>query len=117
MPPPRVISIRTSREGPVYEGTSFSLTCIISLNRTGVDTLFTLQTSFSGPQTPEDDRFTASNLTAVDDTFQVILTISPVSVVDDDIPYTCSASVTSLAQHITASDVTQNAMVINVDGR
>ena len=117
MPPPQVISIRTSREGPVYEGTSFSLTCIVSLNRTGVDTPFMLQTSFSGPQTPEDDRFTTSNLTVVDDTFQIILMISPVSVVDDDIPYTCSASVTSLAQHVTASDELQNTMAINVDGR
>ena len=120
MPPPQSISLWASREGPLYEGTSFSLTCLISLNRTGlpgVDTLFTIQASFSGPQTPGDDRLTISNLTMVNDIMQITLTLSPVSVVDDDSPYTCSASVTSTAQHITTSDVVQNTMMINVDGR
>ena len=83
-----------------------------------MDTLFTIQTSFSGPQTPEDDRLTTSNPTMMDDDImQVTLTLSPVSVLDDDSPYTCSASVTSTAQHITTSDIVQNTMMIRVDGR
>ena len=70
-----------------------------------------------GPQTTEDDRLTTSDLIMVDDIFQITLTISPVSVVDGDSPYTCSAGVTSTLQHITTSDVIQNTMMINVEGR
>ena len=84
-----------------------------------MDTHFRMQTGFSGPQTPKDDRLTTSSRIIVNDTstMQVALTLSPVSVGDDDRPYTCSASATSTAQHVTASDVIQNTMRINVDGR
>lgn len=116
MPPPQSISVRANREGPLYEGTQFSLTCLISPNRTGVDTQFTVQTSFAGPQTPEDDRLTTSDTTTVDDILQVILTLSPVSVMDDDSPYICSASATSSAQHVITSDAVTNTMMISVDG-
>ena len=53
VPPPESVRITMSREAPLYEGTTFSLTCIITPNRTGVDTGFVVNVpTFSGPGAP-----------------------------------------------------------------
>ena len=53
MPPPESVRIALSREAPLYEGTTFSLTCTITPNRTGVDTGFVVNAlTFSGPGAP-----------------------------------------------------------------
>ena len=49
MPVPEVVNIIHSHENPLYEGATFSLICVISPNKTGVDIDFKVQKNFSGP--------------------------------------------------------------------
>ncbi len=73
VPPPESVRIQLSREAPLYEGTTFSLACTITSNRTGVDTGFMVTVSnFSGPGAPPP-----SDLTMImDNNFQTTISFT-----------------------------------------
>ena len=111
MPAPVSVTIVPSRNTSLYEGTLFSLNCIITPNMTGVDIDFVVERSFSGRQTSAYDRVTLTN-NIQDST----LMFSPLAM-NDDATYVCSSFVNSTTQHpyVTASDATMNNFMINVD--
>ena len=109
VPAPEVIAINESRGGPIYEGTMFSLTCLITPNMTGVNTDITLQRTFTGPETSAADRVTTENAA-----FQTTLIFHPVAMADDG-EYVCSVSAISTQYpNVEASNATENNTVITI---
>ena len=111
VPAPKVVSISESRGAPVYEGTVFSLTCLITPNMTGVDTdIYTVQRNFAGPRTSAADRVTRE-----DTTFETTLVFRPVAMADSG-SYVCSASVMSTPRYpnVETSDAIMNSTVITI---
>ena len=110
VPAPEVIAISESRGGLIYEGTVFSLTCLITPNMTGVNTDITIQRTFSGPGTSAADRVTTE-----DAAFQTTLMFHPVAMTDNG-EYVCSASAISTPQYpnVEASNETENSTVITI---
>ena len=110
VPAPEVIAISESHGGPIYEGTMFSITCLITPNMTGVNTDITLQRTFTGPGTSAADRVMTE-----DAAFQTTLMFHPVAMADDG-EYVCSASANSTSQYpnVEASNATENNTVITI---
>ena len=110
VPALEVIAISESRGGLIYEGTMFSLTCLITPNMTGVNTDITIQRTFSGPGTSAADRVTTEN-----DAFQTTLMFRPVAMTDDG-RYVCSASAISTPQYpsVEASNETENRTIMAI---
>ena len=104
VPAPEVVTIQESRGSPIYEGTMFILTCLITPNMTGVDTDITIQRTFTGPGTSAADRVTREDMES-----QTTLTFRPVVMTDGCI-YVCSATAVSTSQYLNvdASDATMN---------
>ena len=111
MPAPEVVTINESREAPIYEGTMFSLTCLITPNMTGVDTDITIQRNFTGPGTSD-------RVTSEDAAFQTTLMFHPVAMADDG-RYVCSAVAISTSQHpnVEASDAIVNDAMITISSK
>ena len=113
MPAPEVIAIIESHSAPVYEGTAFSLTCLITPNMTGVNTDFTVQRTFTGPATSASDRINIDNTA-----FNTTVMFHPVAMVDNG-SYVCTASAISTAQYpnVEASDATVNDTMITISSK
>ena len=113
VPVPEVVTIYASRGAPVYEGTVFSLTCLITPNMTGVNTDFTVQRDFTGLATSAADRVTKENTG-----FQTTLMFHPIAMADGG-RYVCSASAISTAQYpnVEASDATMNDTMITISSK
>ena len=113
VPVPEVITIYASRGAPIYEGTVFSLTCLITPNMTGVNTDFTVQQDFTGPATSAADRVSRANTK-----FQTTLMFHPIAMADGG-RYACSASTISTAQYpnVEASDATVNDTMITISSK
>ena len=114
MPPPESVRIEPSRRGLLYEGTSFSLTCIITPNRTGVDTGFMVTVpTFSGPESPSVSDVTMR----ADMNFQTVLSFTssnPLSL-DNAGSYYCSSVVMSQLANIERSDATMNTNEVEIN--
>ena len=111
MPVPEAVVILKSRDSPLYEGTSFSLTCVITPNMTGVDiTDFEIEINFTGPVTFATDRI--ENVTSLNDT-QISLTFSPL-IMNATGLYECSVMVYSALPNVTASDSEMNDTVLSI---
>ena len=110
VPAPEVVTLYENRSAPIYEGTLFSLTCLITPNMTGVNTDITIQRSFTGPRTSDVIRVTSEN-----SEFQTTVTFRPVAMTDSG-RYECSASAVSTSQYpnIEASDAIMNDTTINI---
>ena len=116
MPTPQSATIELGRPAPLYEGTTFSLTCIITPYRTGVDTDFMIQWNFYGPGTlVATDRVTRSDID-----LQTTLMFDPLAM-NDNGTYECFATVisTSLSQypHVIASDTIMNNTMICITSK
>ena len=113
VPAPEVVSISESRGAPIYEGTAFSLACLITPNMTGVDTDITVQRNFAGPRTSAADRVTRE-----DTAFETTLVFRPVAMADSG-SYVCSASVMSTPQYpnVETSDETINDTMITITSK
>ena len=113
VPVPDVVTIYASRGAPVYEGTVFSLTCLIIPNMTGVNTDFKVQRTFTGPATSAADRVTRANTG-----FQTTLMFHPIAMADNG-SYVCTASAISTAQYpsVEASDATVNDTMITISSK
>ena len=110
VPASEVVTILRSRENPLYEGTAFSITCVITPNRTGVDTDFEVQRNFSGPETSTTDRIT---LLDIKNSIQISLMFVPL-IVNDTGTYECSAIASSVLSNVTASDPVMNDTSISI---
>ena len=104
--------ILQSRENDLYEGTSFSLTCVVLLNKTGVDTGFEVQRSFFGPETSLPDRIKTFDTESADD-IEISLLFSPLTM-NDTGEYLCSATVTSVLPNVTNSDPIMNRTTLSI---
>ena len=113
VPAPEVVTIYESRNAPIYEGTMFSLTCLITPNMTGVDTDVTIERNFTGPGTSDANRVTSG-----DTQFQTTLTFRPVAMTDGG-RYVCSASAISTPQYPYVKDsmTTMNDSTIGITSK
>ena len=90
----------------LYAGTSFSLTCLISPNMTGVDTEVIVQSNITGPTTPDSPRVNTSQPVLVEGgDYKAVATFSYL-LESDAGSYNCSAELRSAAQDsfVTTSD-------------
>ena len=116
MPAPEAVVIFGSRESPLYEGTTFSLTCLITPNRTGVDTNFEIQRSFIGPETSATERISLSDTMTSFSDIQISYSFSALTM-NDTGTYECSAIALSILPNITASDPVINETTLLILGR
>ena len=110
MPAPEAVIIHQSHEAPLYEGTTFHLSCIITPNRTGVDTDFDFHQQLFWPREVMR-RITQTEVMTFGNTFQVNLTFNPLSLSDNGF-HVCSATMISMLQYVTNSDATVNNIAI-----
>ena len=104
--------ILQSREDDLYEGTSFSLTCVVSPNKTGVDTAFEVLRSFSGPETSLSDRIDTFDTEVADD-IEITLIFSPLTM-NDTGEYLCFATGASVLPTVTNSDLIMNRTMLSI---
>lgn len=109
------LTLRRSHNGVLYAGTFFSLSCIVTLNTTGVDSNFTLQSSVSIPRSTDTERVNISPPAFTGSAYEITVTFSPL-IEDDTGIYNCSAMVVPFTQQnlITASDLSFVSESINV---
>ena len=100
--------------GPLYEGTSQTLTCTVTLPEP-VDTDVTVGVVWRFTDTPvaPSARIQISPVSSTRSPFTSTLTLSPLSMSDAD-QFSCEATANSVSQHITASSLgeSQNRTVI-----
>ena len=110
MPVPEVVNIIHSHENPLYEGATFSLICVISPNKTGVDIDFKVQKNFSGPvisaSTLFDTVISGNNI-------QISMMFAPLSM-NDTGTYECSAMISSILPNVTTSDSVTNDTAVSI---
>ena len=92
--------------GTLYEGTSHTLTCSVTLPDT-VDTDVTVDVQWT--PVASSDRVTISPVTSMRSPFISTLTLSPLSMSDAG-QYSCEATADSSSQYITASSQGQSSM-------
>ena len=92
------------RGGPLYEGTSHTLTCTVTLPDT-VDTNVTVDVQWT--PVASSDRVMTSPVTSMRSPFISTLTLSPLSMSDAG-QYSCEATADSSSQYITASSQNQS---------
>ena len=92
--------------GPLYEGTSRTLTCSVTLPDT-VDTDVTVDVQWT--PVASSDRVTISPVTSMRSPFISTLTLSPLSMSDAG-QYSCEATADSSSQYITTSSQGQSLM-------
>ena len=92
VPQPDVV-ISVNPTGPLYAGTSLTLTCTVTLHHE-VNNNETINTEWNGLQSISEDRYTMSNVTSESDSnYTATLNISPLAVQDDDVMFTCTETV------------------------
>ena len=99
--------------GPLYEGTSLTLTCNITLP----DTVDSENVTVDLQWTPVDssDRVMISAMSRMRSPFISTLTLSPL-IMSDSGQYSCKAAATSPSQYITDSSQGHSSLILNVTG-
>ena len=106
---------RQSRDTTLYAGTNFSLTCLITLNTTGVDTDFVIESIVTGPGTSELDRVNISQPVSMGEgVYETVVTFSHL-IENDSGLYNCSVKATTSQTHVIDSDSTSDAKMITVE--
>ena len=109
VPDPDVV-INISPTGPLYAGTSLTLTCTITLDPT-VNNNEYINIEWSGHQSISEDRYTVSDIMrGSGSNYTATLIISPLAVQDDDVMITCTGTVTGGTTATANDDVTINVM-------
>ena len=102
MPVPDVV-VTATYATPLYVGSSFSLTCTVTLDP-NVDNMETVTTTWSGPSNITGERYLVSATSGSGSTYTSSLRISPLTDQDNG-TYTCNGIVTGEnEQQVTASD-------------
>ena len=109
VPSPEAVAVQRSRDGVLYEGTVFSLMCVITPNMTGVDTDIMVQRNISGPGSSVADR-----VTRMDYRQNSTLLFNPLALSDNG-TYVCSSYMSSTSQYpyVIKSDVAMNDTTID----
>ena len=115
MPAPIMpLMFRCNHNTTLNAGTTFSLTCLITPNTTGVDTGFTVQSSITGPGISDMDRVTVSQPILVGGgVYETTVTFNHLREGDTG-SYDCSAMVTSSQPNVMTSDPTSGSESIDV---
>ena len=104
MPSPLSLTFRRSRNSTLNAGTSFSLTCIITTNTTGVDTIVSVQSDVTGSGTSDTDRVSVSQPMSVGrGVYETVMVFRRLLEADSGL-YNCSAMSTSSQDNVIASD-------------
>ena len=99
MPTPLPLTFSLSRNA----GTNLSLSCLITPNRTGVDTHFTIESNITGPGTLDSERVTISQpLPLGGGQYETVVTFSRLYKSDTG-PYHCSATLTDVQEDVRSS--------------
>ena len=107
-----VISVNPT--GPLYAGTSLTLTCTVTLHP-NVNNNETINIEWSGLQSISEDRYTMSNLMRESDSsYTATLNISPLAVQDDDVMFTCTGTVIGGTSANASDDITINVIGYSV---
>ena len=116
--PASPLTFRHSRNAALNAGTSFSLTCIITPNITGVDTDIIVESSIVGNGISDTDRVNVSIQPVLvgENTFETTVTFSHLLEADAG-AYNCSAYTTSplSVPDVITSDSTSASESISVD--
>ena len=111
------LTFRRSRNTTLNAGTSFSLTCIIIPNTTGVDTDIRVESSIVGNGVPDTDRVSVSPrpVSVGENTFETTVTFSHLLEADAG-AYNCSAYITSPLSlpNVITSDFIADSEPINI---
>ena len=117
MPAPEAVIIENNREGLLYQGTNFTLICMIFVNKTGVDTEFHVQGNLSHSESLPNE-ITVLNTTIADTDLQVSfdLVFYPLTSNDTGV-YECSAAAHSTLPYAASSDAVRNGSEITILGK
>ena len=108
------LTFHRSRNSTLNVGTSFSLTCIIAPNTTGVDTNVMVQSSITGPGISGTSRVSVSQpMSTGGSAYETTVTFHHLLEADAG-TYSCSAIVTSSHPSLIASDSISGSEFINV---
>jgi hypothetical protein len=111
------LTFRHSRYTILNAGTSFSLTCIISANTTGVDTDIIVESSIVGNGISDTDQVSVSKrpVSVGENTFETTVTFSHLLEADAG-AYNCSANITSPPSlpNVITSDSTSGSESIDI---
>jgi hypothetical protein len=110
------LTFRRSHNRALYAGTSFSLTCIITPNTTGVDTDIVVESSIVGNGISDTNRVSVSRQELIgENTFETTVTFTHLLEADTG-AYTCSAYITSPPSlpNVITSDSTSGSESISV---
>ena len=114
VPAPLLPIFRRSHSSTLDAGTSFSLTCLITPNTTGVDTIVSVQSDVAGPGTSHSDRVSVSQPMSVGGgVYETVVNFRHLFEADSG-SYNCSAMLISSQDNIIASDSTSAAETIDV---
>ena len=110
--------MRKSRNGVLYEGTTFNLTCLITPNTTGVDTDFSVSSTLTGPRTTSDaSRIFVSPPVLNGGVYETTVVFRALRLEDSGAYYNCSARATSNLSYVSDSVPTNRTEVIRVTGK
>ena len=115
MPAPLTVTFRRSRNSTLNAGTNFTLSCLITPNTTGVDTITTVQSSITGPGTLNSSRVSVSQPMSMGrGVYETVVTFSHLFEADSG-SYNCSAmSISSQDNNVVTSDSTAEVETIDV---
>ena len=116
-PPPSLLSVpqpdvvvNISPTGSLYAGTSLTLTCTMTLDP-AVNNNEYINIEWSGHQSISEDRYTVSDIMrGSGSNYTATLIISPLTVQDDDVMITCTATVIGGTSATANDDVTINVI-------
>ena len=109
------LTFRRSRNTALSAGTSFSLTCIITPNTTGVDTDIIVESSIVGNGVSDTDRVSVSPqpVSVGENTYETTVTFTHLLEADTG-AYNCSAYITSPQPNVIDSDSTSDSASISI---
>ena len=100
----------------LYEGTKYNFSCVIAVNKTGVDTEFTIDSALSGPRVFDADRIDVSQAMKNGDDYEVHVVFHVLHIGDGGV-YTCSASVISGSPNVSNSDISSVSWIGTINGK
>ena len=102
--PQTTVTITKSHSGPVYAGTEFVLTAVISLSRVNVEISLDITWSRGNDVIANDTHTTVSDVSGSGDSYTASLTYSPITISDSgNITATVTVTVSSLHVYLTAT--------------
>ena len=106
-----------NRDGVLYEGTKYNFKCVVTPNRTGVDTDFIVNATVRGPRTSSDmDRIIVSSVTMNGSNYEIRVEFRALRLEDNGI-YNCSAVSMSKSRYVITSEMSIRNWTLRVNGK